>query len=125
MTDSFSGLARMFRGGKVIDTEGNTSKQIDVVLCPMNTLKISSDKGIYPIESVYGVFSITKKLDHQKLFSVSPEHGGCIENLKSVGTLKADFRYIYEGSPLTLPTLDFHKTAHPYKCIFGYSGILI
>jgi len=122
LIDSFTGIARIFRGGEVIDTTGNSSKQVDIVVSPINTLKISADKGIYPIESVYGVFSITRTLDHQKLFSADSARGGCIENLKSVGILKPQFHFIFEGSPITLPDFEFHKNYHPYKCVFGYFG---
>lgn len=122
LEDSFGGIARIFRGGTVIDSQGNTSKQVDIVISPINTLKISSDKGLYPIESVYGVFSITKKLDHKKIFSKDPRDGGCVENLKTVGMLKPMFHFLFEGSSLKLPDLEFHKASHPYKCVFGYTG---
>jgi hypothetical protein len=62
-------LYRIQFGGKVVNIDNDESKQIDIILASKRTPKLFADKGIYPIESVFGAFSITSTMDHAKLLS--------------------------------------------------------
>ena len=69
---------------------GEKLPQLDVVLTTGNTLKIFDDKGIYPIETLVGVFSITSNLTLQKLKYASavkkiPKRGYCFHMEKYFG----------------------------------------
>jgi len=102
----------------IINVENKESKQIDIVLSAKNTIKIFGDKGIYPIESVYGVFSITSTLDHPKLSNV-------IEEFKSIPKENTQFEFFTEGNlgeAQKKKVLEKWNNRFPYKCVFGFSG---
>jgi len=112
LDDFFVDNFKIFRGGKIVNIENLESKQIDIVLAAKNTIKIFSDKGIYPIESVFGVFSITATLDHPKLL-------GCIEELKSIPRQNAQFLFYFINEQ---ENMEIWYKRFPYKCIFGFTG---
>lgn len=107
---------KIFRGGNIINTVGNLSSQLDIVLTNRNTLKIFGDKGIYPIETVIGVFSITSNLTYSKLkkslkeISSIPKHNYCFSMEKFYG------RSFFDD------TEKVWKNTVPYSCIFGFRG---
>lgn len=121
LNDLFNDHFRIFRGGKIINIDNKESSQIDIVLTAKNSIKIFGDKGIYPIESVYGVFSITATLDHPKLFS---KERGIIEELKSIPKDNPQFEYL---NFISIPDLenkmqDYWQKVFPFKCVFGFTG---
>src|SRR4051812_13907439 len=63
----FGGVLRAHRGGKIISAHRKESQQIDVLLTGQNTLALFEDKGVYPVETVFGAFAITSTLDLPKL----------------------------------------------------------
>jgi hypothetical protein len=69
LTNALEDNYRTVRGGQIVNSNDDHSKQIDIILCSKRTSKIFSDKGIYPTETVKGVFSITSTLDLPKLNS--------------------------------------------------------
>jgi hypothetical protein len=112
LTDCLSDQFKIFRGGKIINIDNNESKQLDIVLTSRNSLKIFGDKGIYPIESAFAVFSITATLSWKKLEE-------CINEFESI--------------PKQNPCFEFHlvdpnqvlqkwQKLFPFKCIFGFTG---
>lgn len=105
---------KIFRGGKIIGLghEIIYSKQIDIVLTAKNSLKIFDDKGLYPVETVYGAFSIASTLDKPKL-------SDCIEEFKSIpkSTPKLDCG-IFDKNKV----LKDWKDLLPYRCVFGFTG---
>lgn len=121
LSDLFNDHFKIFRGGKIVNIDNDESKQIDIILTAKNAIKIFSDKGIYPIESVYGVFSITSTLDHSKLF----DKNGIIEEFKSIPKNNPQFEYnnFIDGIPgLEEKMLGFWNESIPFKCIFGFTG---
>jgi hypothetical protein len=114
LNDLFSDLFKIYRGGKIINVEKKRIKQI-IVLSAKNTIKIFGDKGIYPIESVYRVFSITATLDHPKLFSV-------IEEFKSIPKENPQFESINVLGFDEKEVLEKWNERFPFKCAFGFSG---
>ena len=107
---------KIFRGGNITNTIGNLSSQLDIVLTNRNTLKIFGDKGIYPIETVIGVFSITSNLTLPKLkksikeLSSIPKHHYCFSMEK------------FYGLTFFNETDKVWKNTIPYSCIFGFKG---
>src|SRR5882757_3359743 len=67
LQDTLGDNFRIFRGGKAVNSGGMESKQLDIVVCSKRMITIFLDKGVYPIETVKGVFSITSTLDLAKL----------------------------------------------------------
>ncbi len=67
LTKFLGGIVRSHRGGKIIGAHHKESSQIDVLLTGQNTLAIFEDKGVYPVETVFGAFAITSTLDLPKL----------------------------------------------------------
>ena len=115
--DLFSDHFKIFRGGKIVNIDNEESKQMDIVLTAKNSIKIFGDKGIYPVESVYGAFSITATLDHPKLFDI-------IEEFKSIPKNNLQFEYLnfIELPDLEKQMLGYWRKAFPFKCVFGYTG---
>ncbi len=116
LEDSLGANFYIFRGGKVVNSGGMESKQVDIVLCSKQTIKIFSDKGIYPTETVKGVFSITSTLDLPKL-------DNCMESLASIP--KTGYHFI---SPKIYPeefliqTQRVFENLTPVTCVFAYNG---
>ncbi len=107
---------KIFRGGNVVNVHGDQSPQLDIILTNKNTLKIFDDKGIYPIETVIGVFSITSSLTLSKLKE-------CIQQLKKIP--KHGFCFHMEkfyGEKFQKETHEIWKNAIPFSCIFGFEG---
>lgn len=113
LEETISGNLKIFRGGKVFDVSGKYSGQIDILACSNNTLTIFKDKGIYPIESVCGVFSVTSNLDRKKFE----------ESLDNIKTLPLDNPTIN-----VFPGFDANsvvskwKKMFPFKCVWAFSG---
>lgn len=116
LTDSLGDAYKIYRGGKIIDYENNHSKQLDIVLCGKKTIKIFGDKGLYPTESVFGVFSISATLTKRKLID-------SIEEFKSIPKINYDL-----SLPGFLPQSYVHQCSDawryliPYKCLFTFQG---
>lgn len=116
LTDSLSDSFKIFRGGRIINSVDDESKQIDVILSGKRSLKLFGDKGIFPTETVQGCFSITATLDKKKLLT-------CIEEFKSIpkrgyGFLTAKF----SSDDFFKQSEQVWKTLLPYKCVFAYKG---
>lgn len=115
LCDFLSDQLKIFRGGKIINIDNLESKQIDIIITPKNTIKIFEDKGIYPIETVFGVFSITSTLDHPKFLD-------SIKEIKSIPKKNPQFWFhpLFQKDPTKL--LAEWERLFPYKCIFGFTG---
>lgn len=109
---SFSNILNIHRGGKIIDSEGNESRQIDILLTAKNNLRIFEDKGIYPVESVIGTFSITATLDRRKL-------DDCIKEFQSIPTANPRFDVYDRREEVIVPAW---KEKFPYKTVFAFRG---
>lgn len=116
LSEIVSGSLRVNRGGRVVDSEGNQSKQIDIVVTQGNSLSIYADKGIYPVESVCGAFCITSTLTREKLKTD-------IEALASIPVDNPRFM------PLTSDVANnmndwtsMWRKRCPYRCIFAFNG---
>jgi hypothetical protein len=107
---------KVFRGGNVVNVKGNQSPQLDIILTNKNSLKIFEDKGLYPIETLIGVFSITSNLTLPKLkdclqqLNKIPKHGFCFDMEK------------FYGEKFEKETHEVWKNTVPFSCIFGFSG---
>ncbi len=122
LKDIFSDQFKIFRGGQIINiNDSKPLKQIDIILVAKKTAKIFDEKGIFPIESVHGVFSVTSTLNHPKLFGKK----GIIEEFKSIPKDNPQFGHLfeelfeegdYEG------VLSLWRMLFPYKCAFGFEG---
>lgn len=107
---------RIFRGGNIVNIAGMRSPQLDVVLTNKSALKIFGDKGIYPIETVAAVFSITSNLTVPKLIK-------CIKELGKIP--KSHYHFGFEkfyGDDFKKQTMDAWRHVIPYSCIFGFTG---
>jgi hypothetical protein len=122
LLDSFSGILRVFRGGQIINVDNNKSKQIDIVLCSQSSLKLFSDKGLYPIETVYGAINIKKVLTHTNLFSTEAKDCGAIENLQSIPKDKIN---LHIGLIDKDRALEIFSRRFPYKIIFAFGGKIL
>ncbi len=120
--DSFSGNLRVFRGGQIINADNKKSEQIDIVLCSQSSIKIFSDKGLYPIETVFGVVNIKKTLTHTNLFSIKQGDCGAIKNLQSI---PKDNINLHTGFLNRNKVLDDFKKRFPCKIIFAYEGEIL
>lgn len=123
LTDIFSDQFKIFRGGKIIDIDEAESKQIDIVLLAKNTPKLFGNKGVYPIESVFGAFSVTSDLSHTKLFGNGKS--GIIDEFQSIP--KNEPRFEFNKPSLALPSwetsvMDMWNKRFPFKCAFGFTG---
>ena len=112
LSDSF----KVFRGGKVVNSKGEASKQLDIVLSSKRTIKIFSDKGVYPTETVKGVFSITSTLDISKLDK-------CLEEFNSIP--KTGYHFTAQKffpEQFKIETQRIYENLTPFTCIFSYYG---
>lgn len=112
LNDALSSNLEIFRGGKAIDIHENKSKQLDVVVCGSNSITIFQDKGLYPIETIHGVISVTATLNKRKL-------NQCIEEFESLP--KKDPQLNFTGLSKE-DNLDVWKKHHPFKCVFAFNG---
>ena len=116
LEESLGDNFRIFRGGRIIDHEGNSSKQVDVILTNKRSMKVFSNKGVYPTEIVQGIVSITATLSLNKLKD-------CIAEFDSIP--KENFNFSMKSA---YPEEFFHKsvdiwrTLIPYKCVFAFKG---
>ncbi|MEP0824298.1 MAG: hypothetical protein HRF40_02320, partial [Nitrososphaera sp.] len=81
--------------GIIVDSLGNQSKQLDIIIADTNKTPIfykNENVRIVPIESVYAVIEIKAKLDLDELEN-------CQENMKSVKSLKK-LSFVIEPSPI-------------------------
>lgn len=115
LEDIFSELYKIYRGGKIINCDNIESNQMDIVLANKNSLKIFGDKGIYPIETVYGVFSITSTLTHKKMES-------SVNELLSIPKYVMDLQLFNNSELFEMEAKEIFKKLIPYKCIFAFSG---
>lgn len=114
--DAMGDLFKIHRGGNIINSTGEISKQIDIILCRKRSLKLFADKGIYPIESVMGAISITSTLTLDKFINDA-------KGLLSIP--KKNYRFnIHKHLPETfrLQTHLIYQMALPFTCIFAYRG---
>lgn len=112
--DSF----KIYRGGKIIDSEANKSNQLDILLCGKRSIKIFGDKGIYPTETVYGVISVTATLTKSKLLDCCNEFISIPrQNFKFSGEGYIDEQYIKD-------TTKTWQNIMPYKCVFAFKGLI-
>jgi hypothetical protein len=107
---------KVFRGGNIVNTTGDRSPQLDIVLTNKNALKIFGDKGIYPLETVVGVFSITSNLTLAKLKK-------CITELSKI----PKFHYYFHmekfyGEQFKFETEKVWEHTIPFSCVFGFKG---
>ncbi|HOO53938.1 MAG TPA: hypothetical protein PLM24_01030 [Methanothrix sp.] len=116
--DLFSDNFKIYRGGKIVNINNSESDQLDVLLLSKNSIKLFGDKGIYPVESAYGVFSVTATLDHPKLFE------GCIKEFKSIPKQNPMIQFLnfIEIPDLEQKMLRYWYERFPFKCVFGFKG---
>lgn len=116
LVDSLGENFKIFRGGQIINSLGKQSKQLDIVLCGKRTIKIFGDKGIYPVESVFGVFSVTSSLSFSKLKD-------CMMEFRSIP--KHDYFFSIEqfyDEKFREETQQAYELLFPYNCVFAFSG---
>lgn len=116
LIDSLSDNYNVFRGGKIVNCLGQKSKQIDIVLCSKRVIRIFSDKGLYPTETVKGVFSITATLDIKKLFH-------CMAEFASIPKTNYHFtaqKFLPER--FKEDTQRIFEDLTPFTCVFAYRG---
>jgi hypothetical protein len=120
LKDSLADNFKIFRGGQVINSHGQQSKQLDIVLCGKRTIKIFGDKGIYPVESVFGVFSITSTLSFSKLkdcmheFHSIPKHDYYFSMEKFYGEASTTATGLSEGIMWDFKKDELNKTLIDY-----------
>ena len=118
LNDYLDNHYKIFRGGNVVNIYNEKSPQLDIVLTSGNTLKIFDDKGIYPIETLVGIFSITSNLTRQKLLEdlqlleKIPKRGYCFHMEK------------YFGEKFRDETHKVWENTIPFSCVFGFEGEL-
>jgi len=113
--DSLSSNLKIFRGGKIVNCEGKESSQIDVLVCSNNSITLFKDKGKYPVETVYGAFSITSNLHHKKLEL-------CIKEFESIP--KESPKFDISSSVNAVRCIEDWNNLFPYKCIWAFEGEL-
>jgi hypothetical protein len=88
-----------------------------VLLTGQNTLALFEDKGVYPVETVFGAFAITSTLDLPKLKS-------SIKNLASIPN-EAPRIDVPMQHPANIPVLAKHwRDNYPLRCVFGFDGAI-
>ena len=111
--DSF----KVYRGGKVINSYGIKSRQLDIVICSKKSLKIFGDKGIYATETVFGCISVTSTLTKKKLIQCCKEFA----SIPKQGHFTAEK---FLSKEFQENSLKVWKFLAPYKCVFAYKGAL-
>jgi hypothetical protein len=113
----FGGVLRAHRGGKIISAGRKESQQIDVLLTGQNTLALFEDKGIYPVETVFGAFAITSTLDLPKLKA-------SIRNLASIPNQQPRIELLMLD-PANVPMYSkYWRDNYPLRCVFGFDGTI-
>jgi hypothetical protein len=119
LDEFFSNQYRVLRGGCIVNIRGEMSGQVDVICVAKSGLKIFEEKGVYPVESVYGVFSVTSKLDLNKFresvmgFKDIPQKEySTIEYAARLNNLDTPEKRHYE----------FWSEEIPFRCIFAFGG---
>jgi hypothetical protein len=107
---------KIYRGGNIVNTLGDKSPQLDIVITNRNSLKIFGDKGIYPIETVSSVFSITSNLTSSKLRKTIIELGKIPKHNYAFNMQQFYGREFYNK------THEVWKKLIPYTCIFAFKG---
>lgn len=107
---------QVFRGGNIVNTIGDRSPQLDIILTNRNTLRIFSDKGIYPIETICGAFCITSNLTTAKLKHEIAQLGKIPKHHYDFNIEKA------YGKEFNEATHNVWRNLVPYTCIFGFNG---
>lgn len=116
LVDSLGDSFKIFRGGRVVNSKGDESKQIDIILTGKRTIKLFGDKGIYPTETVFGCLSVTATLTKDKLLD-------CCREFKSIP--KTNYHFYSDGyldKKFIQQSINAWKHLAPYKCIFAYKG---
>jgi hypothetical protein len=116
LVDALGDSFKIFRGGRVINSKGEESKQIDIILTGKKTIKIFGDKGIYPTETVYGCISVTATLTRAKLLD-------CCREFMSIP--KKNYHFYsdgYIGKDFIMQSINAWRHLVPYKCVFAYRG---
>jgi hypothetical protein len=93
---------------------------MDIVLCSKNYPSIFADKGLYPLESVLGVFAVTSNLTREKLMN-------SVDCLASIPTTNPRFYYLAPWHGTVEPqeeVISVWKKRVPYRCVFAINGIL-
>ncbi len=123
--------------GCVIDSYGNTSKQMDVVLyekniCPVYSINDTPDTTYYPCEGVVAVGEIKSSLSSDELEDIFLK----IESVKRlkrfstetprpirVGELRFPYRHYGTTGPATHgnPGTDYNQQGNPLDQIFGFA----
>lgn len=102
-------------GGFIFDSEGNKSKQLDLIITNDLTLQFkqfeeNAGKSFAAIEGCYAIISVKSTLTKSKLYE-------CLEEFSSIPeTPKMKI----------MPTLQVDKSLTeriPYRCIFAFSGL--
>lgn len=111
----------VYRGGNVIDHTGKPSGQsgqLDILIVNKNALKIFGDKGLYPIETVSAVFSITSNLTLPKLKK-------CIKELVKIPKAYARFKIEnFYGKDFQDRIMKAWKYLIPMSFVFGFKGTI-
>lgn len=116
LIDSLGDSFKIYRGGKIVNSNSDESKQLDIVLAGKRTIKIFGDKGIYPTETVYGCISVTATLSKNKLID-------CCEEFKSIP--KNHFSFTSDGylhPEYIQQSIEAWQILMPYKFVFAYKG---
>ena len=95
--------------GIVVDSEGESSKQIDIIIFDKSlipSLMLTGEEGIVPYESVLGTIEIKSKLS-------KPELVKAVDNARSVKNLTGKFQEVMPETPIK---------SSPICCIFAYSS---
>ena len=120
LSDVFSGILKIYRGGFIMDSLGNKSEQIDIIICSQAAMKVFSDKGIFPIETVFGIINVKKILDHTNLFSNKKKDCGILKNIASIP--KSNYRLVAPGNMNIDKVTEDFKKYWPYRVSFSYEG---
>ena len=123
--------------GCIIDSYGNTSRQIDVVLyekniCPVYSINNTPETTYYPCEGVVAVGEIKSSLDSDELEDIFSK----IESVKQlkrfsvetprplrVGELRFPYRHYGTTGPAAHgnPGTDYNQEGNPLDQIFGFA----
>ena len=124
--------------GFVIDSDGGTSNQIDVVIyekhiCPVYSINDTPDTTYYPCEGVIAVGEIKSSLASRELSDIFNKIAS-VKHLKRFSIQRAEMNLVHElgipyrnygtTSPVTqrqLGVLDYSQEDNPLDQIFGFA----
>lgn len=95
--------------GLAVDSEGNASRQIDIIVYDRTlipTLLFTGEEGVVPIESVLATVEVKSELSRHELLNA-------VENARSVKKLQPKYIEIENGSPDKLS---------PLCCVFAFDS---